>query len=523
MAQVKTCGQAPSAARSVCPPESRTVRLESAASWGPAHVTDAVAGLNLQEGTPLRVCVVGLGYVGLVTAASLAEWGNEVVGVEASPTRLGDLLDGRMPIFEPGLESLVRSNREAGRLRFAASEDMADAVAGARVVMLAVGTHDGNGGWQTDTIAATIEQVLPLMPGTATMAIRSTLPPDYVAELARWAPARVALQGGPSILLNPEFTREGTAIRDFMRPERVVIGVVTDEAGSGRRALNELYRSSEAPIIELPAVDAAVGKLAANLFLATKISFANELAGICDGYGADVDNVVATMSYDHRIGGSFLRPGVGFGGSCLPHQLTMTLLGAQALEIHTPLLAAVKQINEFQPRRVIITLAKALPRLRGSRIAMLGLTFKPETDDLREAPALKVARHLMAADATVVAYDPMPVARERAGATLPGLVLASSAMAAISGADAVVLTTEWQEFRDLDWAAAAGTATNAVVVDGRNALDPSAMTRAGWTYHGFGRETAYPVGAAVPVTTGPPDPGALAAIAEVALGEGFAE
>lgn len=472
----------------------------------------------------MRVSVVGLGYVGLVTAASLAEWGNDVVGIEADEARLTALKNGRMPIFEPGLDDLVRSNGIASRLRFVGPDGMADAVAGSDVVMVAVGTHDGNGGWQTDTISQTLDALVPLIRPGAALVIRSTLPPDYVATLG----AYMASQSDPGerpipTMLNPEFTREGTAIRDFMQPDRVVIGVVTDDDEVGRNALATMYEPSGAPIVVLPAVDASLGKLAANLFLATKISFANELAGICDTYGANVDNVVTSMSYDHRIGGAFLRPGVGFGGSCLPNQVTMTLLAAQAREVHAPLLAAVKQINEFQPRRVLIALRELLPELAGARIAVLGLTFKPDTDDVREAPAHKIVRHLTAAGARVVAYDPMPRARDAAMAGFPDLAVTASPMVAVSGADAVVLATEWRELRDLDWAAAAELARRPIIVDGRNALDPASMTAAGWTYHGFGRGTQQPATWAEPASIAAAEAAVLSLVPTASLGRSLAE
>lgn len=444
---------------------------------------------------PLRVSVVGLGYVGLVTAASLAEWGNDVVGIEVDEARLTALKNGRLPIFEPGLDELVRDNRAASRLRFAGPEAMAEAVGTSDVVMVAVGTHDGNGGWQTDTMSQTLGALVPLIQPHTTLVIRSTLPPGYVATLRSLMVSKARPDQRPTpTLLNPEFTKEGTAIRDFMEPDRVVLGIVTDEGGAGQRALTAIYEPSGAPVVVLPAIDASLGKLAANLFLATKISFANELAGICDSFGANVDNVVASMAHDPRIGGAFLHPGVGFGGSCLPNQVTMTLLAAQANEVNAPLLAAVKQINEFQPRRVLIALGELLPDLAAARIAVLGLTFKPDTDDVREAPARKVIHHLLAAGARVVAYDPMAKARDAARATFPELIVTDSPGAALAGADGVVLTTEWRELRELDWAAAAAVVHRPVIVDGRNALDPSAMTAAGWTYHGFGRGTSRPEG-----------------------------
>ncbi|MCC6619329.1 MAG: UDP-glucose/GDP-mannose dehydrogenase family protein [Chloroflexi bacterium] len=469
----------------------------------------------------MRVSVVGLGYVGLVTAASLAEWGNQVVGIEASEARLSALRDGRMPIFEPGLDEVVQRNRESGRLQFAGPDAMSRAVHRADIVMVAVGTHDGHGGWQTDTISSTLDALVPMLGAGTTLVVRSTLPPEYVASLASYVEARAGENSGPvPTILNPEFMREGSALHDFMQPDRVVIGLVSDETGLGQRALAELYAPSSAPMVVLPALDASVGKLAANLFLATKISFANELAGICDSYGATIDNVVASMTYDKRIGTGFLRPGVGFGGSCLPHQVAMTLLDAQSREVHAPLLAAVKQINEFQPRRVLLALNRMLSGLHDARVALLGLTFKPDTDDLREAPSLRIAQHLLDAGARVVAYDPMPAARSSAVEQVPGLDVAESPMAAMRDAHAVVLATEWSVFRELDWLAAANIVRNPLMVDGRGALDAAAMTEAGWTYHAFGRGTHQPVTRSESVMVNVQNASAAIAHAEGALDGG---
>ena len=440
----------------------------------------------------MRVTVVGLGYVGLVTAACLAEWGHRVSGLEVSASRVQSLLGGHLPFFEPGLAELVAPNVESGRLAFALA-DGDDSLADADIAIVAVGTHDGNGGWQTTTMQTCLSRVVPLLADGATLVIRSTLPPEFVKQLGMYvAQLRDEVGRGPiSVLLNPEFTREGRAILDFTEPDRVVFGVVNDPDGSGEARLRDLYATAEAPVIVVSAVDACLAKLGANLFLATKISFANELANLCEAFGADVADVVDALSYDRRIGGAFLRSGVGFGGSCLPHQVSMTVKTADAAGVDVPLLRAVDQINRRQRVSFVDRLRRQLGgTLAGRRVALLGLAFKPQTDDLRDAPSLTIARLLTEEGAEVVAYDPMPTARSLAAELVPGLVVVDNARAAIVGADAVGIVTEWAEFAELDWAAVGSTMRARVMVDGRNALDPVRMRAAGFHYEGYGRPTA---------------------------------
>lgn len=440
----------------------------------------------------MRISVVGLGYVGLVTSACVADWGHDVTGVDADPARLTALRDGRMPFHEPGLGDLVGSVVADGRLRFAT--DPAEAAATADVVVIAVGTHDGNGGWQTDTIRACLAQVVPAMRASATLVIRSTLPPDAVPAIAGLVDGRRAAAGLPAIptLLNPEFTREGRAVHDFQQPERVVLGIISDPERQGEATLRELYRAAAAPVLVMPAIDAALTKLGANLFLATKISFANELAELCDAFGADVTTVVDGMSYDGRIGGAFLKAGVGFGGSCLPNQVTMTIKTARSAGIETPLLAAVESVNQHR-REQVVERASALlgGGVRGRRVALLGLTFKPDTDDLRDAPSLDIARGFLAAGAAVVAYDPMASARARAATLVPGLAVVDTALAAVTDADVAVLVTEWRDVVELDWSTVAARMRQRVLIDGRNVLAGDRLAAAGFVYSSFGRGTLH--------------------------------
>ena len=441
----------------------------------------------------MRVTVVGLGYVGLVTGACLAEWGHEVVGVDADPRRLGTLRDGRVPFHEPRLPDLVADGVTKGTLQF--TDDLKGASATADLVIVAVGTHDGNGGWQTDTVRGALADIVPAMGDHATLVIRSTLPPDFIRQLSQLVSSRRAsAERSPiPVMLNPEFTREGRAVRDYQQPDRIVLGVVIDPDGHGEAALRELYHSAAAPVIVMGAIDAAITKLAANLFLATKISFANELAEICDAFGADVSTVVDGMSYDTRIGGAFLKAGVGFGGSCLPNQVSMTIRTAAQVGIDTPLLSAVDEVNHRRRTQVMERAASLLDgTVRGRRVALLGLTFKPDTDDLRDAPALTIASELLEAGAEVIAYDPMPLARERSATLVPGLQVASAAGDAIRDADIAVLVTEWPEFIDLDWALAASTMRRRILIDGRNVLSGEELAAIGFTYSSFGRGTISP-------------------------------
>jgi len=457
-----------------------------------------------ERGLSMQVGVIGLGYVGLVTSACLAEWGHHVIGVETNESRLDALKQGHAPFFEPGLAEMVSRHAASGLLEFSASGP--NVVAEADIVVVAVGTHDGNGGWQTETMLACLSDVVPYMADNSVLVVRSTLPPDFIRQLPRLLRSLREQAGLEPIsaLVNPEFTREGAALADFLEAERVIFGVLDDPDGHGRARLTELYERSAAPILTMSAIDAAFAKLGSNLFLATKISFANELAALCDAYGAQVDQVVAGMAYDARIGGRFLRAGVGFGGSCLPNQVTMTVKSAELAGIPSPLLAAVDNINHRQRTDFVARIREMIGgSLEGKRIALLGLTFKPETDDLRDAPALDIARHLISGGAHVVAYDPMESARRRSAELAPGLEVVTSALEAVTDADAIGLVTEWSEFQRLDWSAVRALVRHPILVDGRGALSPDVMTAAGFDYAAFGRGVRAPASTDVSITISP--------------------
>ncbi len=423
-----------------------------------------------------------------------------------------------MPFYEPGLHELVRRARQDGRLSFATPSDADDELRTADLAIIAVGTHDGNGGWQTTTVRRALEQILPKLPAQAVLAIRSTLPPDFIRQLPAFLDEVRPDNDRPAVVLNPEFTREGTAISDFLGPERVVVGVVSDPTNRGVEMLRELYAQVSAPVLVMPAIDAALAKLGANLFLATKISFANELAALCTAFGADVTEVLHSMSLDSRIGRRFLRPGVGFGGSCLPNQVAMTVRSAEMIGHSMPLLDAVERVNIGQRTRFVDMIAAAVGELDGARVTLLGLTFKPNTDDVRDAPALTIASNLIARGATVVAYDPMPTARQAAAALIPGLHVTDSVEEAVAGADAVALTTEWPQFSELDWQAVGNAVAHRVVIDGRNALQPEALAAAGFRYFGIGRRgdsTDAPRDLVALSINAPPTSGLPAATAQV--------
>jgi len=438
----------------------------------------------------MHIAVFGLGYVGLVTSACLAEWGHDVTGFDANVDRRRALDENRMPFHEPGLAEMVAANRDLERLRFATfqRDRIVEVVGESDAVVVAVGTHDGNGGWQTTTILNCLQDVVPALPVSTVLIIRSTLPPEFVKRL----PSVLSELRGhlPPItaILNPEFTREGTALNDFLRPERVVVGIVADPAGIGEACAHEMYRDTDAPILTMPAIDASFAKLGSNLFLATKISFANELARLCGMYGADIEGVVAAMAYDSRIGGSFLRAGVGFGGSCLPHQVTMTTEAAARHGVDVPLISAVDVVNHRQRETFVELIASSVTDgLAGKRVAILGLSFKPHTDDLRDAPAITITRRLLEMGAQPVAYDPMPAARDRAAQLVSGLEVVASVAESLDGADAVGLVTEWPEFSQIDWQDARSRMRGNVVVDGRNALHAAMIVGAGFRYLAFGR------------------------------------
>jgi UDPglucose 6-dehydrogenase len=427
--------------------------------------------------TPERepIGVIGTGYVGLVTAAGFAELGSEVFCVDIDAEKIARLEEGIIPIWEPGLEELVK--KHAGRLHF--STDIADALDAARLLFVAVGTPPTYSG---DADLSAVHAVVNAMPASDRHALvmKSTVPVGTGASIKRI----FAEQGkqGFRYVSCPEFLKEGSAVKDFLNPDRVVVGDDGDWAGD---AVVDLYSPLDAPVVRTDIPSAEMVKLASNAFLATKISFINEIANVCEETGADVIEVARGMGLDDRIGPKFLQAGIGFGGSCFPKDVSALKQLAGNSGYHFQLLNAVIEVNELQKRRVIGKLQKHLGSLVGKKIALLGLAFKPNTDDMREASSLVLAARLQADGAQVSAFD--PVAEEEARKLIAGLRFGSDALDTVTDADAVVLVTEWEEFRELDFGAVADAMAGTLVIDGRNALDATQVTAAGLTYEGVGR------------------------------------
>jgi UDPglucose 6-dehydrogenase len=419
--------------------------------------------------------VIGTGYVGLVTAAGFAELGSEVWCVDIDAEKIARLQRGSSPIYESGLEELLE--RHADRLHF--STQLSDALEHARLLFVAVGTPPTYSG---DADLSAVHAVVDAIPASDRHALvmKSTVPCGTGAAIQRM----FGEQGKPGLryVSCPEFLKEGSAVADFLHPDRVVVGDSGDWAGE---AVVELYAPLQAPLVRTDVASAEMVKLASNAFLATKISFINEIANVCEQTGADVVEVARGMGLDDRIGPKFLQAGIGFGGSCFPKDVDALKQLAGNSGYHFQLLTAVIEVNELQKRRVIAKLHKHLGGLVGKRVTLLGLAFKPNTDDMREASSLVLSARLNADGAGVRAYD--PVAAEEARKLVAGLELADSAMDAVTDADAVVLVTEWPEFLGLDWSAVAAAMRGSLVIDGRNALDPAAVRAAGLAYEGVGR------------------------------------
>jgi UDPglucose 6-dehydrogenase len=425
--------------------------------------------------SPEPIGVIGTGYVGLVTAAGFAELGSDVFCIDIDAEKIRRLEAGEIPIWEPGLEELVAKNRE--RLHF--STDIGDALANARLLFVAVGTPPTYSG---DADLSAVYAVVDAMPASDAHALvmKSTVPCGTGAHIQR----RFLESGkqGFRYVSCPEFLKEGSAVKDFLEPDRVVVGDGGDWAGD---AVVELYAPLGAPLVRTDIRSAEMIKLASNAFLATKISFINEIANVCDETGADVTEVARGMGLDARIGPKFLQAGIGFGGSCFPKDVTALKQLAGNSGYHFQLLNSVIEVNELQKRRVVQKLMKHLGSLTGKKIALLGLAFKPNTDDMREASSLVLSARLLADGASLTAYD--PVAEEEARKLITGVEFAPGALDAVEGADAVILVTEWPEFAELDLAQVADAMRGRLIVDGRNFLDPAAVQAAGLIYEGIGR------------------------------------
>ena len=422
----------------------------------------------------MRIAVFGAGYVGLVTGACFADLGHDVVVRDIDEERIEALLAGQVPIHEEGLEELL--HRAADRLAF--TTDVGEAIAGAEVVYVAVGTPPTYSGDADLSAVWTVVDELPHVEQRLVLAMKSTVP----VGTGRIVRHRLEERGLEHVgyVSNPEFTAEGTAVRDFLQPDRVVVGAFDERDGD---VVERLHEGIDAPVVRCDVASAEMIKLAANAALVTRISFSNEIANVCEVTGADVSIVAEGIGLDRRIGPSFLRAGIGYGGSCFPKDSLALKQLAASSGYHFQLLNAVIEVNELQKRRVIGKLERLLGTLRGKRVALLGLAFKPGTDDMREAPSLVLAGRLLAEGAHVSAWDPVA----DGSLHLDGVEIAASALEALDGADAAIVVTEWPELAELDWAVAATRMTTPILVDGRNFLDPAALRAAGFEYEGIGR------------------------------------
>jgi UDPglucose 6-dehydrogenase len=422
--------------------------------------------------------VIGVGWVGLVSAACFAELGHDVWCRDIDATKVDYLRNGHVPIYEPDLADVVARNAE--RLHF--ELELGPLMEHARLLFVCVDTPPTYSG---DADLSRVEAVIEELPASAEHAIvmKSTVPVGTGANVVR----RLGDLGKGELgyASNPEFLKEGSAVADFMKPDRVVVGADTRTPWAAAEVAR-LYEPLECAVVTTDVASAEMIKLASNAFLATKISFINEIANVCEEVGADVGEVAAGMGLDPRIGGSFLNAGVGFGGSCFPKDVSALKQLAGNSGYHFQLLTAVIEVNELQKRRVVSKLKKHLgASLVGKKVALLGLAFKPHTDDMREASSVVLAARLQGEGAIVSAYD--PVAEERASEMLTGVKMCDSALDAVDGADAAVIVTEWPEFADLDLGQVSGRMANPVIVDGRNMLDAQAVRAAGFVYEGIGR------------------------------------
>ena len=435
----------------------------------------------------MNICVVGTGYVGLVTGAVFADLGNDVVCVDNVPEKVAELRAGRMPIYEPGLEEMVARNVADGRLAF--TTDLTDAVRRAVIVFITVGTPPGADG-QTDlTAVGEVAKAIGRAMERYTVVVNKSTVPVGTGDFVRDVIARHQTTPVPfDVVSNPEFLREGSAIEDTLRPDRIVIGAPTQQVAM---SLLELYAPLERPMIITDVPSAEMIKYASNAFLSTKISFINAIANICEQAGADVTQVMKGMGLDARIGAAFLSAGLGYGGSCFPKDTDSLVHTAASLGYDFPLLRAVVEINKERAAHFVAMMDKPLNPIEGRAIAVLGLAFKPNTDDMREAKSVEVINALLQRGATVRAYD--PVAIENARSILPSrVVYCDSPYAAASGADAVALVTEWNEFKFLNLERLRSVMRRPLIFDGRNLWEPERMRRLGFEYHSIGRKPVLP-------------------------------
>jgi len=432
----------------------------------------------------MHITVIGTGYVGLVTGACFAEFGVDITCVDVDAEKIARLNEGVMPIYEPGLEQMVTKNTQSGRLHF--TTDIKQAVEQALVIFLAVGTPpSADGSPDLSFVEAAARAVASHMNGYKVVVTKSTVPigtGEYLRKLIR---EHQSVRANFGVVSNPEFLREGAAINDFMRPDRVVIGSADEEAIA---IMKDLYRPLyliEAPFVITSLEAAELTKYAANAFLATKISFINEIANLCESIGCDVHDVARAIGMDRRIGSKFLHPGPGFGGSCFPKDTQALASVARQFGHESLIVDAVIEVNRRQRNAMLPKIEKLVGSLKGKTIAVLGLAFKPETDDMREAPAVEIIRGLLREGAQIRAYD--PVAMTEAAKLLPEVSYAEDEYTAVENADALIFVTEWNQFRALDMKRVRDLMRSPKIADLRNIYDPENMRELGFDYTGVGR------------------------------------
>jgi UDPglucose 6-dehydrogenase len=446
----------------------------------------------------MNVAIVGTGYVGLVTGACLADFGHTVVCVDSAPERLHTLRAGQVPFYEPGLAEVVARNAAAGRLEF--TSDLPDAVRRSSVIFIAVGTPEGaDGAADMSQIAAVAYAMAPHINGYRVVVTKSTVPVGTGAWLRDALRERVPAGAEFDVCSNPEFLREGSAVGDFMRPDRVVIGSDSERAAA---VMREIYRPLyliETPMVVTNVETAEMIKYASNAFLAVKIGFINEIANLCERVGADVHVVAKGMGLDKRIGPKFLHPGPGYGGSCFPKDTRALAAIGDKHEVPQRIVSAAIGVNAHQRELLVEKIDRLLSGVRAKKIAVLGLAFKPNTDDVRESPAVFLCRALARQGADVRAFDPVAIAAATAllGDDASRITFAANVDAAVKDAHCLVIMTEWNEFRGLDLDRMRGLMTTPLIVDARNVLDPAQTRASGFQYVGTGRGTVVAPGVMV--------------------------
>lgn len=430
----------------------------------------------------MDICIIGAGHVGLVTGACFSDLGNHVVCVDNNRKRILSLKSGQTPFYEPGLEQLVRHNQAQGRLTF--TTQIAQGVRRSKVIFIAVGTPPlPSGDADLTGVESVVRQIALGMTGYRLIVEKSTVP----VETGRWIGLTlknfVRKKASFDVASNPEFLREGSAVNDFLHPDRIVVGV---ESPRARLIFEELYKPFDAPLVVTDIASAELIKHASNAFLATKVSFINAVSVLCERVGADVEKVALGVGLDRRIGASFLRAGVGYGGFCLPKDIEAFIRIAEKHGYDFALLKAVKRINEDQRLLVVRKVEEQLWNLKDKKVGILGLAFKPDTDDMRFAPSIEVIEALRRAGATIQAFDPQ--AMPEAKSMMNGISFAKDAYGCAKGCDCLVVMTEWNEFKELDLSRLKRLMRQPVVVDGRNLYDPATLRRLGFRYVGMGRQ-----------------------------------